>query len=191
MRLVPETYTSTAKTLGLAGAELDRLRALPGVESASFTNVVPLNDTNNDIGPVSSDIRPGPVRTLYYKYGVSSDYFKTMAIPLLAGRDFQDTDRVGSPRVILINETLARRVFGAVRRSGTRSGSADSDHGGRGGERQILTSARSWSAICEAYRSAARIARICISIRTRVAPASMNLKLPRHSSSSSRMPPSR
>src|SRR5262249_15602111 len=44
MRLVPESYTDSAKTHALAAAALDRLRGLPGVESASIARVVPLND---------------------------------------------------------------------------------------------------------------------------------------------------
>lgn len=88
MRLVPESYPTSEKTLTLVRTALAQLRALPGVESATFTNVVPLNDRSNDIGPVSTDVKTDAIQVRYFTCGVAEDYFKTMAIPILAGREF-------------------------------------------------------------------------------------------------------
>ena len=43
---------------------------------------------------------------------VSPDYFKSLGIPLVQGRDFDQQDRIGSPKVVLVNEKLARHFFG-------------------------------------------------------------------------------
>ena len=114
MRLVPESYPTSEKTFTLVRAVLEQLRALPGVESATFTNVVPLNDQSNDVGPVSTDVKADAIQIRYFTFGVAEDYFKTMAIPILAGREFQNPDRPGGVRVVIINETFARLLFGTV-----------------------------------------------------------------------------
>src|SRR4029077_14147432 len=49
-----------------------------------------------------------------YLNRVSPAYFKTLQTPILAGRDFDENDRIGSPRVIIINQTLARQYFGVA-----------------------------------------------------------------------------
>jgi predicted permease len=114
MRPLPETSQSAEKKLAVIRASLDAIRALPGVESASFTQVVPLNDDETNNGSVGTDIRAASMQVRYFKFAVSEDYFKTMSIPILAGRDFQNSDRVGSPSVVIINEALARLAFGNV-----------------------------------------------------------------------------
>src|SRR4029453_9917203 len=43
---------------------------------------------------------------------VATDYFKTLGIPVVEGRDFNEQDRVGSPKVALINQKMARYFFG-------------------------------------------------------------------------------
>jgi predicted permease len=54
---------------------------------------------------------------------VGTDYFKTLGIPLLAGRDLQRTDRKGAPRVAVINEKMARYFFGGTNPIGKKIGS--------------------------------------------------------------------
>jgi putative ABC transport system permease protein len=114
VRPVPEINSAELKKLTLIRTSLDAIRALPGVESASFTQVVPLNDDETNNGSVAGDTRAESMQVRYFKFAVSSDYFKTMNIPILAGRDFEDSDRAGSPAVVIINESLAHRVFDSV-----------------------------------------------------------------------------
>jgi predicted permease len=45
---------------------------------------------------------------------VSADYFKSLEIPLTAGRDFNDEDRFGSPKVVIVNEQMAKHYFGTT-----------------------------------------------------------------------------
>jgi predicted permease len=90
---------------------LQRVRQLPGVESASLINHLPIA---GDIWglPFRIEGRPRPlpteVPTAAYRV-VFPDYFKTMRLPILRGRDVAETDRAGAPDVVLVNEFFARR----------------------------------------------------------------------------------
>jgi predicted permease len=112
MRLVPESYTDPAKTHALAAAALDRLRSLPGVESASIARVVPLNDNMVNGIDVRVDSSPQTVHVNFKTNYVAPDYFRTMDIALLQGRDFNGGDTRTAPRVAIINENAARQLFG-------------------------------------------------------------------------------
>jgi predicted permease len=113
MRLTPDQYRSPDQTkqMSVARAALEQLRALPGVESAAITRRVPLND-NCVIGTaLRTDISTTPVHVKYECNNVGPDYFRTLAIPILRGREFSSADRKGSQSVVIVNETFARTVF--------------------------------------------------------------------------------
>ena len=100
---------------------VERVRAIPGVASATFAEGVPLtiaagSRTGMDL---SIDGRDGLVRVEYSSNYVGPDYFKTMGIGLVQGRDFTDADRRGAPTII-INEEFARRYFADVNPIGRR-----------------------------------------------------------------------
>jgi len=91
---------------------LTRTRALPGVESASLAMTVPLGDNVSG----SNIAIPGHVaqrgeELQADRNAVSPDYFKTMNIALLQGRDFLDSDTESSPRVAVINAVMAQRFW--------------------------------------------------------------------------------
>jgi putative ABC transport system permease protein len=92
---------------------LDRVKALPGVRSASSSSFTPLSDTEVGINVVVEGYKLKPGETANDLFvGVSSGYFQTMGIPLLAGRDFTDAEaRLGAP-VVIVNRTMAHRFFG-------------------------------------------------------------------------------
>jgi len=96
------------------GAALERLRALPGVEAASPASAVPLNPflAFGRPSPLRPDAGSRPVRVQYNFNAVGPDYFRIMGIPLLQGRAFADSDRAGAPEVVILNQNLARRLFG-------------------------------------------------------------------------------
>jgi predicted permease len=90
---------------------LDRVRALPGVSSAAVASCAPVGDqcegTSIDIAGQSQSVHVGMV-------AVSPDFFRTMRTPLLRGRAFTDADRRGAQRVIMINETAAKQLWGSA-----------------------------------------------------------------------------
>jgi putative ABC transport system permease protein len=98
---------------------LERIRAIPGVDSAADTNVVLLsgNAWGNDVWLDGSD---SGQRTNSSFSRISSDYFKTLATRLLAGRDFDDRDTTRSPNVAIVNESFARQLVNGANPIGAR-----------------------------------------------------------------------
>jgi len=91
---------------------LEKVRALPGVQAAGASNVVPLGG-DYVLGFVIEGrppLAPGAGQSTNY-YAVSADYFKAMGIPLLRGRVFTEQDTRNSMRVAVISESMAKRVF--------------------------------------------------------------------------------
>jgi putative ABC transport system permease protein len=90
---------------------LDRVRTIPGVDSASSTYIVPLSGDvwGNRIWMEGAD--PNSKKKSSFNR-VSQDYFKTLASSMLAGRDFDDRDGANSPRVAIVNETFVREFTG-------------------------------------------------------------------------------
>jgi putative ABC transport system permease protein len=90
---------------------LERVRALPGVDSAAEAAIVPIsqNGINDDVWMSGSD--KGKPKSNWFNY-VSPDFFKTLGTPLLAGRDFNQTDTPTSPKVAIVNEEFARQLTG-------------------------------------------------------------------------------
>jgi predicted permease len=112
MRLVPEEYPTEEKLRHATSAALGELRALPGVEAVSVARVVPLNGNSvrGDLVLVDGSAQPVPVR--FHDNEVGPDYFRTLGIPIVAGREFTASDAKGAPEVAILNENLARRLFG-------------------------------------------------------------------------------
>jgi putative ABC transport system permease protein len=92
---------------------IDRVQALPGVVSAGAASELPLEGGNN--GPVVIEGQAAPKdiwsSPLVESCTVTPNYFRTMRIPLLSGRDVAETDAPEQPPVAVINETMARRFW--------------------------------------------------------------------------------
>ncbi len=97
---------------------LERARSLPGVESAALARKLPLSGRSSYGALIAAGVEPpqGQAGFDVSHNVISSDYLRTLRIPLLEGRDFdlRDTD------VIIINDTLARRVWPGGRALGRR-----------------------------------------------------------------------
>ena len=102
---------------------LARTRALPGVKFASLGSDSPISGGWDMNGIVVEGYKPreGERMACDATY-VSTDYFKTLSIPLVTGRDFSDEDREGSPKVVIVNERLARYFFGTADALGKKIG---------------------------------------------------------------------
>jgi predicted permease len=93
---------------------LQRVRALPGVVAASGASVLPLGREQNAPADFFVEGRPAGEpgeRPQAHSLSISADFFKTLEIPFRLGRDFSDADTAETPRVIIVNETLARTAF--------------------------------------------------------------------------------
>jgi putative ABC transport system permease protein len=101
---------------------LERVRALPGVESASVVDWVPLSGFGASIGfrLPERDREAATVRNLAELRVVDRDYFTTLRIPPVAGRAFESMDRDGAPPVVIVNESFARSQFGTASAVGRR-----------------------------------------------------------------------
>jgi putative ABC transport system permease protein len=92
---------------------LDRVEALPGVKVASTIQFLPLTGATCGTGFwLEGQPQTHPSRALPTECSlVSRGYFATMGIPVVEGRPFDRRDRAGSPRVLVVNESFARRYF--------------------------------------------------------------------------------
>lgn len=110
--LTPAHYDSTAKISAFYQDLVHRIEALPGVQSAGITLTLPL--MGYPLSPTQSadePIRALNDRPLAMVQFVSPDYFRTLRIPLVAGREFTERDREGAPLVLVINEACARKLW--------------------------------------------------------------------------------
>src|SRR5215468_8191046 len=111
--LTRAAYENTEERVRYVNQTLDRLRSLPGVESAAFVAPMPFSGGN-----VGSDFRiegrprpePGQEPGANNR-SVTAQYFQAIRIPLLKGRYFTEQDQRGGVGAAIINETLARRYF--------------------------------------------------------------------------------
>ena len=108
-----EDYPDNLKISGFFEQLEASILELPGVQSVAATNHVPLNGALAsadykvaDRPPASEDQLP----TALYRM-VTPHYFLTMGIPIVAGRPFGESDRVGQPAVAIVSESLARQSF--------------------------------------------------------------------------------
>jgi predicted permease len=93
-----------------------RVRALPGVDSVALGTVIPWRDAGS-FGPgfqFSADghVRaPGEEDPRAQLRTISSGFFASLGVPIVAGRDFNDSDRRGREPVVIVSQSLAQRMF--------------------------------------------------------------------------------
>lgn len=112
--LLGQTYSTPESINRLAEQGLERLRRIPGVESAAMVNGVPIERGLN----LNVTIPDGPLqgedlveRALVDWRFATIGYFDTMRIPIISGRGFDERDSSGAPRVTVVNEEFVRRFF--------------------------------------------------------------------------------
>jgi putative ABC transport system permease protein len=102
-------YPNTERQNDFVRQTLQRIEALPGVKSAAATINLPLVGTwgmkyvvpGHDYAPLQ----------IADNANITPNYFRTMGVPILKGRDFSDRDTTDGPKVIIISEALARKHF--------------------------------------------------------------------------------
>src|SRR6266849_5956358 len=92
---------------------LNRVKALPGVESAAFARMTPLSYGSFSSTPIAVDgYQPTPEEQPTAQYNeVGPDYFRTMGIPLVSGREFTRADDEKAALVAVVNETMAAHYW--------------------------------------------------------------------------------
>jgi putative ABC transport system permease protein len=120
-RAVVTTRLSVPQTRYPAGPVLsrfydlavERVKELPGVEAASMVDWLPASGFGASIPFRRADTTAPSSDTMAELRVVGPDYFRTVGIPVSAGRFFDRRDTEGAPPVIVINESLARAYFGS------------------------------------------------------------------------------
>ncbi|HEV2323963.1 MAG TPA: ABC transporter permease [Terracidiphilus sp.] len=91
---------------------LDRLSALPGVKVATFTDWIPMTLTHKGVDAHPEGYVPHPHESLQvYHADVGPRYFESLQIPILEGREFTPEDDEKAPRVLIVDQTAARRYW--------------------------------------------------------------------------------
>ncbi|HTT23801.1 MAG TPA: ABC transporter permease [Candidatus Sulfotelmatobacter sp.] len=121
--ITPQKTSSTAQNLQFYRALLDRLRSLPGVDSVTFAENRPgygWSDNNAaTIDGVAHTYSEAPLRS----NDIGPDFFHVMGVPVINGRDVSDADTETSPRVVVVNETFAKKLMPGVNPIGHQLGS--------------------------------------------------------------------
>jgi predicted permease len=91
---------------------IERAKASPGVESATIADAPPLIPAfSRTIFPEGQDEASGFRGTLTQVNDVAPTFFETLRIPLVAGREFNDSDRAGTRQVVIANEAMAKHFW--------------------------------------------------------------------------------
>ena len=92
---------------------LERIRAHPGIQSASLERYVPLWFTGRSYSTARVEgYTPKPNEDMGIDLNVvGPDYFRVLQIPLISGRDFSEQDRDGATKVVIVNQTMANRFW--------------------------------------------------------------------------------
>jgi putative ABC transport system permease protein len=108
--LPPVAYAKAAKREAFYSAALDGIRSLPGVSSVAWTSLLPLEGQGSvsGINLPGHQLPPGRAPIANYR-AVSTSYFQTMSIPVLAGRAFNIHDR--GRREVVVSQGLAWRLW--------------------------------------------------------------------------------
>jgi predicted permease len=91
---------------------LARVRALPGVEEASLAQITPLGLGFSRTSVYAEGRTPAPDEETELDVNqIGPGYFRTLRMPVLRGREFTDEDRMGAPKVAVVNDAMAERLW--------------------------------------------------------------------------------
>src|SRR5215213_2058499 len=110
--LPPAKYPETNQQINFNDQLRQRVQSLPGVVGAGTVNILPVNSGNTTRFYIDGDPVPAPGKETEANIRTISDgYFKTLGVPLLAGRTFDERDAADKPGVVIIGKTIADRMF--------------------------------------------------------------------------------
>ena len=109
---VPRTSAEPSQRAALYERVAATVRATPGVAHAAISEVTPVSGMITDVYvEAENGPRLAPPQNVSYRNVITPDWFATYGTRLVAGRDFDDRDRLASPPVAIVNETFARRFL--------------------------------------------------------------------------------
>ncbi len=118
----PPQVHSKDESIAFFVALQQRLRTLPGVENVSMAENRPGSGWSNNRGGVLVDgHKPNgiePEQAAFRANVVGADYFGTMDVQVVQGRDFSEADTASSPKVVIVNETFAKKYVNALNAAG-------------------------------------------------------------------------
>ena len=112
-KLPPTRYPAPAQRAAFYRNLVERVQGLPGVQAAAVISHLPLGTPPRFVyfcpeGTVCQGLGKDPIVAVRQ---ITQDYFKVMRIPLLRGRPFAESDVAETQRVVIINQTIAKRYF--------------------------------------------------------------------------------
>jgi predicted permease len=114
----PQHVKSKEESIAFFVSLQQRLRSIPGVEAVSFASNRPGSGWSSNGGGLLVDgHKPNgvePEQAQYRHNTVGADFFRTMGVPVIQGRDFSDADSSSAPEVIIVNETFAKKYLGML-----------------------------------------------------------------------------
>jgi putative ABC transport system permease protein len=114
--LSPRTYREDVARTAVVDRIVERMRALPSARGAAVTTMVPMSGAGATIH-FNRTARPpkGPDDYIMAGYRAATpDYLSTLGVPLRRGRMLNDRDNESAPRVVVINESMARQFFSDI-----------------------------------------------------------------------------
>ncbi|HLL70414.1 MAG TPA: ABC transporter permease, partial [Pyrinomonadaceae bacterium] len=110
-----DRYNTPEQRATYAEQALEKLKTVPGVETVGITTALPFLESSADTSvPFTIEGKPAPPagqEPTVFSSVATADYFAAVGVPLLGGRLFNQHDRMDSPAVVLINETMRRRYW--------------------------------------------------------------------------------
>ena len=110
---LPRNYDQPEQMIGFFDQSIDKIKSLPGIESAAVIATPPFLNLDQDasFSIVGQPAPPQGSEPSAFYAPASSEYLRALNIQLKKGRFFTKSDAAGSPPVVVINETMARRFF--------------------------------------------------------------------------------
>jgi predicted permease len=112
--LPPGSYPDIERQTLFFQNAIEKLKTLPGVTNAAAGSNLPAAENGNTRSPAAVEGRPLPPvsdRTIAVRSTISPGFLETLGIPIKQGRDFTWRDRPDTPMVVIINETMAKKMF--------------------------------------------------------------------------------
>jgi predicted permease len=106
-----ERYSTQQERLTFIHRLLDRIAAVPGVRASGAINILPLSHAGSMSTLWVEGYPNNDKHSLVENDLVTPRYFSAMNVPHIAGRDFTDADRAGTPAVVVVNQSFERRYF--------------------------------------------------------------------------------